>query len=96
MSDELLSLIKSGRLPVGTVLTHKGRTYSGETAAVVESGLRVRTSVHSTPSAAARAITRAPVDGWGFWRLPDGSRLDTLRQASRQVKWVSPSQIARG
>jgi len=90
--DELRDLILHGRLKIGTALTHPGRAYPDAHAIVVEGGIKVRNSVYTTPSAAARAITGRPVDGWGFWRLPNGERLDSLRPPERQTKWISPSQ----
>jgi hypothetical protein len=34
----------------------------------------------ATPSAAAKEVTGKPVDGWLFWKLPDGRSLDSLRR----------------
>jgi len=81
MAEDLISLIRSGRLRVGTILLHRGRSgrSTSATATVVERGLQMRGQTFSTPSGAARAITGKPVDGWIFWRLPDGARLDSLR-----------------
>lgn len=83
--EELLALISSGRLAVGVTLFHQARRHRDRnvTATVVKEGLRVRSEVYGTPSAAARAITRKPVDGWIFWRLPNGQRLDSLRSADQ-------------
>jgi len=33
----------------------------------------------ATPSGAAKAHTGKPVDGWLYWRLPDGKPLSSLR-----------------
>lgn len=78
MAVNLLSLIMSGKLPIGTVLHHKGRQYSGH-ATVTEAGLRVGGRTYETPTGAAKAITYGEVDGWIFWKLPSGEPLDTLR-----------------
>jgi hypothetical protein len=78
MAEDLLSLIKSGKLPSGTTLHHQGHRYSGD-ATVTENGLRVRGRTYETPTGAAKAITNREVDGWIFWKLPSGERLDTLR-----------------
>ncbi len=85
--EELLALIASGRLAVGVTLFHQARRHPDRnvTATVVKEGLRVRSKVYGTPSAAARAITGKPVDGWVFWRLPNGQRLDSLRGDERQL-----------
>ena len=81
MADDLRDLIRSGKLPIGTTLEHKGRIYTDRTvtATVVESGIRLHGQVFKTPSGAAKAVTRKPVDGWSFWRLPDGRPLEALR-----------------
>lgn len=87
MTSELLDLIASGRLGLGTRLHHEGRLYKDRnvTGVVVSGGLRVGGTVHPTPSAAARSITGKPVDGWAFWRLPSGERLDSLRPGTRRL-----------
>ncbi len=92
MAEDLISLISSGKLRVGTTLLHRGRpgrsTHPGRstdaTATVVEEGLRMRGRIFSTPSGAAKAITGKPVDGWIFWHLPDGAPLDSLRSDRRR------------
>ena len=86
MAEDLISLIRSGKLRVGTILLHRGRSggYTDATATVVEGGLRMGGRIFSTPSGAARAITGKPVDGWIFWRMPDGDPLDSLRSDRRR------------
>jgi hypothetical protein len=88
MAENLLTLISDGRLPEGTVLHHVGRGKTsasrGVTATVVRGGIRLRGEVYSTPSAAAKAVTGLPVDGWAFWKLPTGERLDSLRTTRYQ------------
>lgn len=81
MAVDLQNLISAGKLPKGTVLTHTPRRYAEREAkaTVVDQGIRLGTRVYSTPSAAAKAITGKPVDGWLFWRLPDGRHLGDLR-----------------
>lgn len=80
---DLLSLIRSGALPVGSTLFHRSRgDHSRDaTATVVADGLRMGGRVHPTASGAARAITHKPVDGWLFWKLPSGEPLAFLRPA---------------
>ena len=72
-------LVGLGKLRTGTKLQHKGRRNEDSTAIVVQSGLQVRGATFRTPSAAARSITGKPVDGWTFWKLPDGRPLASLR-----------------
>jgi Restriction Enzyme Adenine Methylase Associated len=86
MPEALITLIRSGKLQVGTTQLHRGRSSSGKdaTATVVEEGLRMRGRTFTTPSAAAKAITGKPVDGWIFWRLLDGDPLDSLRSDRRR------------
>jgi hypothetical protein len=81
MTDNLQGLIRDGKLRPGTKLHHTGRRFPpGAAEAKVEAGgIRLHASVYRTPSAAARAITGKPVDGWAFWKLPDGKPLDSLR-----------------
>lgn len=78
MTEDLMSLITSGKLPTGTILRHSGRRYSGR-ATVAEDGIRLWGRTYSTPSGAARAITQREVDGWLFWKLPSGEPLSSLR-----------------
>jgi len=86
MADDLKSLIQSGRLPVGLKLVHRPRGQAEVTATVTEQGLKVKGRPYSTPSGAAKAYTGKPVDGWLYWRLPDGKPLDSLRpDHGRQV-----------
>ena len=66
MAEDLLSLIMSGKLPIGTILYHQGPQYSGR-ATVTENGLRVWGTTYKTPTGAAKAITGREVDGWIFW-----------------------------
>lgn len=81
MAEDLLSLIRSAKLRSGTTLHHQRRR-RGEravTARVVEDGIHFSGRTYSSPSAAAKAITGRPVDGWIFWKLPSGEPLTTLR-----------------
>jgi hypothetical protein len=81
MPDHLLELIRTGRLRAGTKLHHRSRRHAERNveATVVSGGIKLRGRVFDSPSGAARFITGAPVDGWTFWRLPDGSYLNELR-----------------
>jgi hypothetical protein len=81
MTDDLLALISSGKLPSGTTLRHSFRGSGGDyiTSTVVKDGIRIKGETYKTPSGAARAVTGKPVDGWLFWKLPTGEDLGTLR-----------------
>jgi Restriction Enzyme Adenine Methylase Associated len=87
MADDLLTLIRTGKLPSGTTLRHSyvRVAKSDVTSTVVDGGIRVRGRTFQTPSAAARAITGMPVDGWLFWKLPTGEPLGTLRTEVRRI-----------
>jgi Restriction Enzyme Adenine Methylase Associated len=75
----LLSLLDEGKLRTGTMLRHQGRRHKAITATVLYAGIEVRGQVFKSPSGAARSITGKPVDGWNFWKLPDGRPLASLR-----------------
>lgn len=78
----LKDLIAAGRLRVGTQLHHPARRHPERAAEaeVVRDGLRVRGQTYPTPSGAAKAVNGGkPVQGWLFWKLPDGRHLDALR-----------------
>jgi len=50
--------------------TYKGKTYTMEV--VKEAGrvqYKVGSKIYSSPSAAAKSITKTEVNGWVFWRL---------------------------
>ncbi len=84
-------MILPGRMPpllpyVKKVFTLRGRS-KGNTfhASVRDDGtIRLQRKVYASPSAAAVAATKYPVDGWSFWkyeRAPgDWVRLDELRK----------------
>lgn len=84
MADDLLRMIHDGTLAEGTVLHHTGRRHLDRSvrATVVAGGLRLGGKVYRTPSSAAHSITGAPVQGWVFWRLPDGKPVASLRSSS--------------
>jgi Restriction Enzyme Adenine Methylase Associated len=75
---------KGVRLPSGTELraTYKGQTYLARVAsgALVFDGKRF-----NSPSAAAMAITRNPINGWTLWecRLPGQGRWMSLKELRR-------------
>jgi Restriction Enzyme Adenine Methylase Associated len=93
MADDLLTLIRTGKLPSGTALRHRFVRVPKDavTSTVVDDGIRVKGKIYTTPSAAARAITGAPVDGWLFWKLPTGEPLGALRTEVRRIARASHS-----
>lgn len=83
--EGIQALIRAETLPIGTDLHHVSRRYPdrGVTATVVEGGIKLGDRVYASPSGAAKSVTGTAVDGWTFWRLPDGRRLDALRSETR-------------
>jgi hypothetical protein len=81
MSDTLRLLISSGALAPGTKLHHAFHSHAlGKVeAVVVKGGIEFRGKLYTTPSAAARTVTGKAVQGWAFWKLPNGQALGALR-----------------
>jgi len=76
----LLDLIRVELLPLGMMptCTLNGRTTR---AIVVFDGLYVEGhGLYEDPSPAARAATGVSLNGWKYWKLPDGRALADLRQ----------------
>ncbi len=84
MPHKLKDLIRSGKLRTGTRLHHPARIHRERAveALVVHEGIKLGGTVFTTPSAAAEFITRGAVNGWVFWKLPDGSHLGSLRSGT--------------
>jgi hypothetical protein len=84
MADELLDLIRSGKLKVGTVLYHPARRYPqrGREAVVSADGVRLGARTYSSLSGAVSAVIGGgAVNGWTFWRVKDtGEQLVALRR----------------
>jgi hypothetical protein len=79
--NELQALIESGRLPVGTHLTHRGRKIGlDRIATVVREGVRIGDRTYASLSSAARAIAKHSVNGWVFWEFESGEKIDRLRK----------------
>lgn len=81
-TQTLKALILAGALSVGTELHHSGGVARPErtvTATITRGGIQFDGHTYANPSAAARAVTHGSVNGWTFWRLPDGKPLGTLR-----------------
>jgi hypothetical protein len=83
--NELQELIRSGRLPAGSILEHKGRRENAPRveAKVEHDGVHVEGRVYPSLSTAARAVAGHAINGWVYWRLVEsGKRLADLRQTS--------------
>jgi hypothetical protein len=89
--EEVIHQVLPGRMPplcpyLKKVFKLRGR-FKGQTvnASVRDDGtIRLKGKTYHSPSAAAQAVTKYPVDGWWFWkyeRAPgDWVRLDELRK----------------
>lgn len=79
--QRLDDLVAIGSLALGTKLHHPARRHRDRAveAIVVRGGLKLGSRTFATPSAAAREVTGSPVDGWLWWKLPNGSPLGSLR-----------------
>ncbi len=79
--NALRKLIESGRLSVGTHLTHRGRTVEiNTTATVVRDGVRIGDQTYASLLTAARAVAKHSVNGWTFWQFESGESIDRLRK----------------
>lgn len=82
MKVSLTELIRTGRVPVGTVLYHPNRTRpdTAVTATITSGGIKLGSRVFDNPSAAAKSVAKYEVNGWYFWKLRDsGEPLRSLR-----------------
>jgi hypothetical protein len=84
MAAEFEDLVTSGKLPVGTKLT---RVYKGakKTAIVMlhdeRPALKVGREFYGSPSLGAKAAADGmSLNGWIWWRLPDGEPLASIRR----------------
>ena len=76
-------LVEHSYLKAGTVLT--GETGDAQ-AVVTENGqLKIAGELFPFPSTAAKQVVGLgiSVNGWEFWKLPSGDRLDVLRKRYR-------------
>ena len=77
---------KGGELPNGLGLvsrSHKGRRYE----AVVNNGkIWLNEQPYPSPSAAAYAITKHPVNGWSFWGIMRLGKWEPLTELRRDKK----------
>lgn len=77
----LRDLVASGDLAIGTVLIARDGNYEGRTATVTADGLlELDGTTYDTPSGAGKEVLGRAVNGWSFWRLPEGGKLMDVRQ----------------
>ena len=77
----LRDLVASGYLAVGTVLIAREGTSGGRFATVTADGqLEMDGKTYDTPSGAGKEVLGRAVNGWAFWRLPEGGKLADVRQ----------------
>lgn len=77
----LKELVARGAVVPGTLLTARYGDHSGRTATVTDDGSVLLDGVtYDSPSGAGKAVLGRTVNGWTFWRLPDGRRLREARQ----------------
>jgi len=82
---ELKHLLQAGLLSVGTVLTAPNGKDHDVCGVVLPGGrIEVGGKVFDSPSGAARHVRGRAANGWTFWRIPDGRRLEDLRSNFRQ------------
>lgn len=77
---ELRHLVQAGAIPVGATLHATGARLHGVTGTVLDGG-RVAIDGHlfDSPSGAARHLLGRQQNGYTFWRLEDGRRLEDVR-----------------
>lgn len=77
----LRDLVASGHLAVGTILVAREGSYEGRSATVTPDGLlEMGGKTYDTPSGAGKEVLGRAVNGWTFWRLPEGGKLMDVRQ----------------
>lgn len=87
-------LVSSGRLATGTQLQARPGKWGSRTASVLSSGELLLDDGRrfNAPSTAGRQIRGGSTNGWMFWELPDGRRLNELRKEYRNSLPTSASQ----
>lgn len=77
---ELKHLVQGGAVAVGTHLTAPSGKHAHVTGSVLEGGrIAVDGREFDSPSGAARHVRGRNQNGWTFWRVPDGRRLEDVR-----------------
>lgn len=73
-------LVARGLIQPGTALRPRAGEHEHRAAVVTAKGLiEVDGETFDSPSGAGKAVLGRTVNGWNFWRLPDGRRLKELR-----------------
>lgn len=82
---------KSNRPLRGTIaagkriyVTYKGKDYIAQVSR--NGGVRFNGVVYDNPSAAGRAITKRPLNGWSFWRFRHEGELVRLNVARKRMR----------
>ncbi len=78
---DLRALVAAGSLPPGTQLRPREGANAGRSALVLANGrLELDGKQYDSPSGAGKAVLGRAVNGWTFWRLPDGRPLMDVRR----------------
>ncbi|MBE9404278.1 DUF262 domain-containing protein [Brachybacterium sp. p3-SID1565] len=73
-----------GLIEPGTTL--RARNPHEATASVLADGrIEVRGTAYDSPSGAGKAVRGGTTNGWNFWILPDGRRLNALKEPYRRL-----------
>jgi len=93
-TDDVLvkDLVAAGLLPVGTKLRARSGDWGERFCEVLSTGefLLDDGQKFGTPSGAGHYIRKGATNGWVFWELPDGRRLDLLRADFREGARAEP------
>lgn len=82
---ELRHLVQAGTIPVGTTLTAPAGKHGHVTATVLPGGrISLDGKEFDSPSGSARHVRGRNQNGWTFWRVPDGRRLEDVRVDFRE------------
>ncbi|GAB3077742.1 GmrSD restriction endonuclease domain-containing protein [Pedococcus soli] len=82
---ELKHLVQADAIAVGTVLTASGGKHAQVRGTVLPGGrIQVDGKDFDSPSGSARHVLGRSQNGWTFWRLPDGRRLEDVRIEFRE------------
>src|SRR3954452_8787144 len=75
------ALVSEGLLPVGQVLTGRGRFRDVQATILPDGTLQLGDKMYESPSGAASAARKRSTNGWTFWEVDPskGVRLDDIR-----------------
>ncbi|MEJ7647715.1 MAG: DUF4268 domain-containing protein [Nakamurella sp.] len=84
-------IVASGLIAVGTRLIPRAEQLRSRVATVTAHGLlELDGQVFESPSAAGTHLLGRAVNGWVFWRLEDGARIDDIRTRYRSLGGLNP------